>query len=80
MPNKTTTVVKEGILRAYEGIGGDKGFQVWAQANPSDFYTKILVRVLPLQAELSGPDGGPITLARLLETPHVGTAVERMSE
>jgi hypothetical protein len=56
-PNKTTTVVKDGILACYEGIGGDGAFQVWAKANPSEFYTKIYVKVLPLQI---GADGNSL--------------------
>jgi hypothetical protein len=58
VPNKTTAVVKEGILCAYAGIGGDQAFQKWAKENPSDFYTKILVKVLP--QEVTGADGGPL--------------------
>lgn len=58
VPNKATAAVKEGILLCYSGIGGDDAFQQWARANPTEFYTKIYVKVLPLQ--LGGTDGEPL--------------------
>ena len=68
VPNKTTASVKAGIRFAYEGIGGDAAFQAWAAANPTDFYTKILVKIVPSELEHSGPDGGPIpTLVKFVD-------------
>lgn len=56
--NKTTAIVKAGIARAYEGIGGDKAFQKWAKANPGEFYTKVLTKLVP--HEVTGEDGAPL--------------------
>lgn len=57
-PNKTTAIVKAGICRAYDGIGGDKAFQAWAKANPTEFYTKVLTKLIP--HEVTGEDGAPL--------------------
>lgn len=68
IPNKATMKVKDGIRLAYEGIGGDQAFTKWAQENPGEFYTKILVKIVPSELEHSGPEGGPIpTLVRFVD-------------
>jgi len=49
VPNKSTKIAKEAIEGCFEGMGGLAKFQEWARANPTDFYTKVYVKVLPLQ-------------------------------
>jgi hypothetical protein len=66
--NRTTAIVREGICHAYEGIGGDKAFQVWAKANPGEFYTKVLTKLLP--HEVTGKDGADLlpAVTRVIHT------------
>tara|TARA_R110002020_G_scaffold341887_3_gene556453 strand:+ start:1903 stop:2157 length:255 start_codon:yes stop_codon:yes gene_type:complete len=59
-PNKQTVAVKQCILNAFEHIGGVANLAAWAEANPTDFYTKMWVKVMP--AELTGTDGGDIQI------------------
>lgn len=62
--NRTTAIVKDGILAAYAGIGGDKSFQDWAKANPTEFYTRILTKLVP--ASLEDGDGNPLTIPQAI--------------
>jgi hypothetical protein len=55
--NKTTVAVKEALTAAFEGIGGVKRLQTWAEENTTEFY-KLWGRLIP--TEVSGPDGGAI--------------------
>ncbi len=66
-PNKTTALLKEAILKAAEGAGGEASedspgglvayLQTQALANPGPFMS-LLGKVLPMQ--LTGEGGGPI--------------------
>ena len=47
-PNKQTVAVKAALDAAFEGMGGVKRLQEWAQLNPDEFY-KLWVKMLPLQ-------------------------------
>jgi hypothetical protein len=68
--NKTTSIVKAGITAAYEGMGGDAAFQKWAQANPSEFYTKVLVKLVPAEMRVSDAEGGDLIpkVTRIIHT------------
>jgi hypothetical protein len=59
-PNKTTASVKEAIEQAYEAAGGDPAFGEWARTNQTDFYTRILTRILPKELEVTGNAAKPI--------------------
>jgi hypothetical protein len=59
-PNKTTTLVKEGIAHVYEAMGGDAAFAAWAKENPTEYYTKVLPKILPAEMHLSGNEGAPL--------------------
>ena len=59
-PNKQTRAVKQCILNAFEDIGGVANLAAWAEANQTDFYTKMWVKVMP--TEITGEDGGDITV------------------
>lgn len=58
-PNKTTGAVKEMILEALDRSGGVDYLIRQADENPTAFMT-LVGKVLPMQTELSGPNGAPI--------------------
>lgn len=47
VPNKTTASIRDGILAAYDGMGGHKALLDWGRNNPEPFYTKILMKAMP---------------------------------
>ena len=47
---------------AFEGLGGVKRLTTWAKANPTEFYTKIWIKLMPQQTMLSNPDGSPLQI------------------
>jgi hypothetical protein len=59
IPNKITRDVKEMILGALSGVGGQKYLEEQAIANPNAFMV-LVGKVLPLQ--VSGEGGGPMIL------------------
>jgi hypothetical protein len=59
IPNKITRDVKEMILGALSGVGGQTYLEQQAIANPTAFLT-LVGKVLPLQ--VSGEGGGPMIL------------------
>ncbi|GAA0809519.1 hypothetical protein [Cupriavidus gilardii] len=66
-PNKLTKDVREAILQVAEGLGGPEGMLRWAQTNEVNeriFWSQIYPKVLPkeVKAELTGEDGGPISV------------------
>lgn len=60
VPNKLTAQAKQGIELCFAGIGGQKAFQVWAKEHPSEFYTKVYVKILPLQLQHEGLPNVPL--------------------
>jgi len=59
VPNKTTTVVKEAILKALDEAHPDGAVAYLIQqatSNPTAFLT-LVGKVLPMQVEHSNPDG-----------------------
>lgn len=63
IPNKTTTLLKDAILKAAEQAGGKEGLigylKTQASANPQSFLP-LLGKVLPMQ--IAGEDGGPLVI------------------
>lgn len=57
--NKSSASVKAALQSAYDAIGGDVNFALWASANSTEFY-KLWSKMLP--QEVSGPEGGPISV------------------
>lgn len=61
VPNKTTALLKDAILKAAEEAGGAEGMvgylQTQAKANPGPFMA-LLGKVLPMQ--VTGEDGGAL--------------------
>lgn len=63
IPNKTTRLLKDAILKAAENAGGQEGLvgylQIQAATNPGPFMA-LLGKVLPMQ--VTGEDGGPMDI------------------
>lgn len=61
VPNKTTALLKDAILKAADEAGGKEGLvgylRLQAAANPGPFMS-LLGKVLPMQ--VTGEDGGPL--------------------
>lgn len=68
VPNKTTALLKDAILKAAEKAGGKDGLigylTTQATDNPQSFLP-LLGKVLPMQ--VTGEDGGPITIKRAVD-------------
>lgn len=58
-PNKLTATVKDSILAAFDEVGGTAYLVDMAREYPVAFMT-LIGKVLPIQAELSGPGGGSL--------------------
>jgi hypothetical protein len=58
-PNKLGTTAKENIANVFTRLGGVQAMVKWANANPTQFY-QLYGKLLPLQAEVTGAEGGPI--------------------
>lgn len=71
MPNKTTALLKDAILKAAEQAGGKDGIvgylKVQAKKNPGPFMA-LLGKVLPMQ--IAGPDGGELKI--IIQGPDAG--------
>lgn len=68
VPNKNTRLVKEAIAEAFDRLGGADRLLAWAQEDPDNervFYTALLPKLIPVQTELSGRDGGPLQVAEI---------------
>ncbi len=58
-PNKMTTLAKDAIAQAAEGLGGTDRLIKWAKSDEQNervFWGQIYTKLLPLQ--LTGADGG----------------------
>lgn len=53
--NKTTIAFKQAVMDVFAGMGGNKTFQKWAVANPTEFY-KIAARLIPSEVTGGDPD------------------------
>lgn len=63
-PNKTTAIAKEAIEEAYAHLQepaqaeARKDFKSWATDNVGDFYKLLFPKLLPVQMNHGGPEGG----------------------
>ena len=48
-PNKMTGAVREAIEKAFDGMGGVDALTAWAKEHPTEFYSRIWPKLLPLQ-------------------------------
>jgi hypothetical protein len=54
VPNKLTTSTKAAIQEVFEQIGGVERMAQWAAENPGQFYTSVLVKLLPVEMRVQG--------------------------
>ncbi len=69
-PNKTTSLLKDAILRAAEEAGGAEGLVGYLRQQAVDSpnaFLPLLGKVLPLQ--IAGEDGGPLQIAIVKYAP-----------
>lgn len=52
-PNKLTSYVRNVLAGAFNKIGGEEAFVEWAQKNPTDFYCRLWIKLLPDSSQLS---------------------------
>lgn len=67
VPNKLTTLAKDAIAQAAEGLGGTERLIQWAQEAPENertFWGQIYTKLLPLQ--VTGDGGGPLVIERVM--------------
>jgi len=60
--NESTRIAKEAIELVFEELGGWKAMAAWARNNPDDFYRVIYPKLLPVQLNHAGHDGGAFTV------------------
>lgn len=60
MKNKLGVEAKAAIEACFKGMGGADALQAWAEKNPTEFYTKIYVKVIPLQMQHDGIPSVPL--------------------
>lgn len=83
--NKTTKLAKEAIAEAFDRLGGADRLVEWAQEDPDNervFYTALLPKLIPVQTELTGKDGGAIQLEQKVreDADAVASAITRLAE
>lgn len=86
-PNKTTRLIKEGVVLAAEAVGADgsgkEGFvgylKFLAQSEPKAF-TTLLAKLFPQKMEVSGVGGGPINVQMIDIKKCPTELLERLAE
>lgn len=76
-PNKMTANARGAIAQAAAELGGADRLVVWAKESPENeraFWVQIYPKLVPVQNEVSGPEGGPMQIASINVLP---VAVER---
>lgn len=66
--HEATRKAKEAIELAFAHLQGVEGkdFHTWAEMNTDDFYKLLFPKLLPVQMQHAGEDGGPIrSLSRI---------------
>lgn len=66
--NKTTKLAKEAIAEAFDELGGKDGLVKWAKTDTENlkvFYATIWPKIIPIQTELTGKDGGAIQMEKV---------------
>ena len=73
VPNKTTQLAKDAIAAVAEGLGGVERMIAWAKeddANERVFWSSIYTKLIPVQTEITGKDGGDIRIEQVTEDAH----------
>jgi hypothetical protein len=66
-PNRVTSAAREAMQLAFEGIGGVDALTTWAKKNQTEFF-KLYARLIPIQQEISGPEGEPVEFREMPAT------------
>ena len=81
VPNKTTALLKDAILKAAEGAGGKDGLvgylKAQAVSNPGPFMA-LLGKVVPMQ--ISGDPDNPLASHHVVEVQFVSTTAQGLPE
>lgn len=67
---------RQSVMAVYELLGGDEGMKTWAQANKTDFYTKLFGKMISKEVELKADDSVEELLDRLDSMRNGGGAIE----
>ena len=59
-PNKLTAFVRNVLAGAFHKIGGEEMFVQWAKNNPTDFYCRLWIKLLPEANDLSDEERGRV--------------------
>ena len=60
-PNKLNANAKDNIAAVFQRIGGLEAMAQWATENRTEYY-RIYSRLLPIDAQISGANGGPLVV------------------
>jgi hypothetical protein len=73
-PNKVTASIKAAIAQCFDDIGGQAAFAAWAQEHQSEFYTKVMPRIVPVEVAGGTGDVEPlrIEVTRRAPASHAG--------
>jgi hypothetical protein len=68
-PNKTTALAKDAIAQAASDLGGARRLVEWAQESAENervFWQSIYTKLVPVQNEITGKDGGAIQMEQVV--------------
>ena len=68
-PNKLTGLARDAIASAADRLGGADRLVVWARADPQNeraFWSQIYTKLLGVQMQISGPEGGPVQVRQIV--------------
>lgn len=66
--NKSTRLAKEAIAAAAEALGGEARLVAWAKEAPENeriFWQSIYTKLIPVQTEVTGADGGAVQFEKV---------------
>ena len=63
-PNKMTTTFREAALEVFQELGGVPAFVTWARTHKSDFYVRVMTRLIP--TEIATSTDAPLPLQIVL--------------
>ncbi len=63
--NKVTRVFRQGVLDAFEAMGGTDALTKWGKENQTEFY-KIAARLIPTEVVGPGADGAHLMATKVV--------------
>jgi hypothetical protein len=76
IPNKSTSLIRDAFVQAFEKRGGVKALLEWANENPELFY-KLCASITPREMNVTGANGGPIETH--IKVSFVGNSTDKKS-